>query len=69
MKCRLKNVEIRTNSAIVLSWIGSVITGNKKVWTKDAVKMIIQQQLGILNELITKLGLNLHATLVPLEKN
>lgn len=60
-----KNAEIRTNSAIVLSGIGSVITGQKKVWTEGAVEMIIQQQLGILNELITELGLNLHATFVP----
>lgn len=43
LKWRLNDMEIRTDSATVLSWIGSVITEKQKVQTKGATEMIIQR--------------------------
>lgn len=62
-------MKIKTDSATVLNWIVSVITEKKKVRTKGAAKMIIQQRLRILKELINEFELNLHATLVPSQRN
>ena len=69
LKWGLRDVEVRTDSATVFSWVQSVITAEKRVRTKGAAEMIIKRRLGNLSELLSEYGLALRMTLVPSEKN
>ena len=69
LKWGLRDVEVRTDSATVFSWVQSVITSEKRVRTKGAAEMIVKRRLGILSELLSEYGIALRMTLVPSEKN
>ncbi|XP_029641347.1 uncharacterized protein LOC115216286 [Octopus sinensis] len=69
LKWRLRTIEIRTDSATVLGWVGSVITGERRVRTKGVTEMLVKCRLGVLGELIAEFGLKLNVVLVPSEKN
>lgn len=61
--------KFRTDSATVISWLRSAITGEKRVRTKGAAETIIKRCLGILKELIETFDLKVRVAFVPSEKN
>ncbi|XP_029657149.1 uncharacterized protein LOC115231222, partial [Octopus sinensis] len=69
LKWGLRTIEIRTDTATVLGWVGSVITGERRVRTKGAAEMLVKCLLGVLGELIAEFGLKLNVVFVPSEKN
>ena len=69
LKWDLREIEVRTDSATVLSWMKSVVTAEKRVRTKGASEMVVKRRLGILRELMDVCSLKLCVTFVPSEKN
>lgn len=69
LKWGLKEIEIKTDSATVHSWVTSIITSDHRIKTKGAAEMLIRRRLGILHDLIEECELKLKITFVPSEKN
>ena len=69
LKWGLQAVEIRTDLATVALGIKSEGSGDKRIRTKGAAKMLIKCRLGALRDLIREFGLKITITLVPLQKN
>ncbi|CAE1318271.1 unnamed protein product [Acanthosepion pharaonis] len=69
LKWGLKEIEIRTDSVTVRSWISLRITGEKRIRTKGAAELIIMRRLGILREIIDEFNLKLSVTFVPSDRN
>ncbi|KAG1682630.1 Gamma-aminobutyric acid type B receptor subunit 1 [Nymphon striatum] len=69
LKWRLRVIEIRTDLATVMSWVRSVIDGERRIRTKGTSEMIIMRRLGILRELIDEFQLELSISHVSSEKN
>lgn len=69
LKWGLQNVEVRTDSATVFSWIQSEATGERRVKTKGAAEMLVKRRLMMLRELIREFDLQLRVTIVPSAKN
>ncbi|XP_014775525.1 uncharacterized protein LOC106872883 [Octopus bimaculoides] len=65
----LHSIEIRTDSATMVGWVGTVINSEKRVRTKGAAEMLVKRCLGVLGELIAEFGLKLNVVFVPLERN
>ncbi|GAB1602697.1 hypothetical protein Ahia01_000549600 [Argonauta hians] len=65
----LREIEIRTDSATVLSWLRSTINSEGRVKTKGAAEMLVKRRLGVLSELVEEVGLSLQVTFVPSAKN
>ncbi|XP_014789427.1 uncharacterized protein LOC106883070 [Octopus bimaculoides] len=65
----LRSIEIRTDSATVVGWVGTVITREKRVRTKGAAEVLVKRRLGVLGELIAEFGLKLNVVFVPSERN
>ena len=69
LKWGLREMEVRTDSATVLSWINSTVEESGRIRTKGAGEMIIKRRLGILRQLIDEFELQIKAVFVPSEKN
>lgn len=69
IKWRLTNIEIRTDSATVLSWVNSTVEESGRIRTKGAGEVIIKRRLGMLRELMSELKLQIKAVFVPSERN
>ena len=68
LKWGLQAVEIRMDLATVASWIKSEVSGDKRIRTKGAAKMLIKCRLGAFGDLIREFGLKITITLVPSQK-
>ena len=64
LKWGLQAAEIRMDSATVASWIKSEVSGDKRIRTKGAAKMLIKHQLGVFGDLIREFELKITVTLV-----
>ena len=69
IKWGLREIEIRTDSAMVLSWVTSTVKKSGRIRTKGAGEVIVKQRLGILGELISEFELQIKAVFVPSERN
>ena len=69
IKWGLREIEIRTDSATVLSWVTSTVEESGRIRTKEAGEMIVKRRLGILGELISEFKLQIKAMFVPSERN
>ena len=69
LKWGLREMEARTDSATVLSWVNSIVEESRRIQTKGAGEIIIKQRLEILGHLIAEFGLQMKAVFVPSEKN
>ena len=69
IKWGLREIEIRTDSATVLSWVTSTVEESGKIRTKEAGEMIVKRRLGILGELISEFKLQIKAVFVLSERN
>ena len=69
IKWRLREIEIRTDSATVLSWVTSTVEESGRIRTKGAGEVIVKWRLGILGELISEFKLQIKAVFVPPERN
>lgn len=69
VKWDLKEIEVRTDSAMVAGWLRSLLSAEKRIRTKGASEMIVKRRLGILQELMEVCDLKLNAVFVPSEKN
>ena len=47
LKWKLKDLELKTDSATVLGWVKTAISNDKRVKTKGASEMVIKQCLGL----------------------
>ena len=65
----MREIEIRTDSAPVLSWVSSTVEVSGRIRTKDAGEIIVKRRLGILGELISEFKLQIKAMFVPSERN
>ena len=54
IKWGLREIEIRMDSAMVLSWVTSTMEEGGRIQTKGAGEMIVKRRLGILGELISE---------------
>ena len=62
-------MEVRTDSATILSWLNAIVVESRTIRTKGEGEMIIKQRLEILRQLIAEFGLKMKAVFVPSEKN
>ena len=62
-------MEVRTDSATVLSWVNSIMEEIRRIRTKGAGEMIIKWRLGILRQLLAEFELKMKAVLVLSKKN
>ena len=69
IKWGLREIEIRTDSATVLSWVTSTVEESGRIRTKGAGEVIVKWRLGILGELISEFKLQIKAVFVPSERN
>ena len=69
IKWGLREIEIRTDSAMVLSWVTSTVEKSGRIRTKSAGEVIVKRRLGILGELISEFKLQIKAVFVPSERN
>ena len=69
IKWELREIEIRTDSATVLSWVTSTVEESGRIRTKGAGEVIVKLRLGILGELISEFKLQIKAVFVPSERN
>ena len=69
IKWGLREIEIRTDSAMVLSWVTSTVEESGRIQTKGAGEVIVKRRLGILGELISEFKLQIKAVFVPSERN
>ena len=69
IKCGLREIEIRTDSATVLSWVTSTVEESGRIRTKGAGEVIVKRRLGILGELISEFKLQIKAVFVPSERS
>ena len=69
IKWGLRGIEIRTDSAMVPSWVTSTVEESGRTRTKGAGEMIVKQRLGILGELICEFKLQIKTVFVPSERN
>ena len=69
IKWGLREIEIRTDSATVLSWVTSTVEESGRIRKKGAGEVIVKQRLGILEELISEFELQIKAVFVPSERN
>ena len=69
IKWRLREIEIRTDSATVLSWVTSTVEEGGRIRTKGAGKVIVKWRLGILGEFISEFKLQIKTVFVPSERN
>ena len=65
IKWGLREIEIRTDSAMVLSWVTSTVEESERIQTKGDGEMIVKWRLGILGELISEFKLQIKAVFVP----
>ena len=57
LKWGLREMEVRTDSATVLSWVNSAVEESGRICMKGVLEMIVRQRLKILEEVIFKFGL------------
>ena len=69
IKWGLREIEIRTDSATVLSWVTSTAEESGTIRTKGAGEIIVKRRLGILGELMSEFKLQIKAVFVPSERN
>ena len=61
IKWGLREIEIRTDSAMILSWVTSTVEESGRIQTKGAGEVIVKRRLGILRELISEFKLQIKA--------
>ena len=69
IKWGLREIEIRTDSAMVLSWVTFTVEESGRIRTKGSGKKIVKRRLGILGELISEFKQQIKAVFVPSERN
>ena len=69
IKWGLREIEIRTDPATVLSWVTSTVEESRIIQTKGAGEVIVKRRLGILGELISEFKLQIKAVFVPSKRN
>ena len=69
LKWGLRELELKTDSAIVASWIGSLVSGERRVRTKGVAELLVKRRLGVLRDLVCEFGLELVVLLIPSQKN
>ena len=69
LKWELRDMHLKTDSALVVSRVKSVVTNKRRMKTKGAVEMLVMWRLGMLGDLIQEFRLKLQWSFVPSEKN
>ena len=69
IKWGLREIEIRTDSAMVLSWLTSTVEESGRIRTKGAGEVIVKRTLEILGELVFEFKLQIKAVFMPSERN
>ena len=69
IKWGLREIKIKTDSAMVLSWVTSTVEECGRIRRKGAGEIIVKRRLGILAKLISEFKLQIKAVFVPSERN
>ena len=69
IKWGLREIEVRIDSTMVLSWVTSKVEESGRIRTKGAGEVIVKRRLGMLGELISEFKLQIKAVFVPSERN
>ena len=69
LKWGLRVIEVMTDSVTVMSWLRSVLTGNRRVRTHGAAEMLIKRRLAVFSELVSSFDLEVVVTFVKSEEN
>ena len=67
LKWKLREIEVMTDSATVLSWLRSVITADHGIKTYGAAEMLIKRRLAVFADLIATFDLRVTVTFVRSE--
>lgn len=69
LKWGVNSIELRVDSATVVSWLKSVLSSDRRVHTKGASEMIIKRRLGNFKELVDEFGLDILISFTPSFQN
>ena len=69
IKWNLTTITVRTDSATVQSWLGSLLTDSHRVRTHGSSEMLVRRRLQIIHELRQAYDLEITVEFVPTEKN
>ncbi len=69
LKWKLKSIEIMTDSAIVVSWLNSVLIGDFRAKVTGMSEMFVKRRLSVIKELVDELGLEISVKFVVSCKN
>ena len=58
-------MELKVDSAAVHAWIGSIVTGDRRIRTKCLGEALVRRWLSILSDFINEYDIRLSVTLVP----
>ena len=69
IKWNIREFVLMTDSATVLAWVNSVLTGERKARTHGMSEMLVKRRLGLLRELCSEYGLKVTCELVSSNVN
>lgn len=69
LKWNLQTLEIITDSAAVLCWVRSTLTGSSRVRVSGMSEMLVKRRLGLVKEVVEEFDLTLSITLVESCRN
>ena len=69
VKWGLKNILVKTDSATVVGWVRTTLSGERRVKTKGAAEMLIKRRLSTLRDLVEEMNLTIELTLVKSGEN
>ena len=61
LKRGLRELEVRTDSATVLSWVNFIVEESRRIRTKGSGEMIIKWRQGIQRQVIVEFGIKMKA--------
>jgi len=62
---KLKEIELKVDSASVHAWIRSIVTGDRRIRTKGLGEALVRRRLSILTDIINEYDIRLSVTLIP----
>jgi len=69
LQWKLRNIEIRTDSKTVHSWLSSLLTGDRRIKTKCMSEALVRRRLSLIQEIITEYNLKLTVTWISTNAN
>lgn len=69
LKWNVKTLEVVTDSATVLCWVRSTLTGSNRVRVTGMSEMLVKRRLGLLKDVVEECGLTLKISFVESCKN